>query len=1354
MEELAGLLLSHILSYFDVSEMKRASNISSVRQFSVLIIVLLFSFVGRAYGQEWLSLYNQSLEYYNTGEYKAALSTGEDALSKYKQEADTGHANFMAILRQLSVTAYALNDIPKAVSYAKEEVDGWRSVASVDEATYISALDNLGVINTSAGSFENAIANLSKALEMVSLSSSLDEVNKAIIEGHLAEALYGGGELTASEEHFVNVMNVLDSVEEVPADYLNFCYSYGTLSAEQGNNETAIKYLSKLFQWYEETEQDPLVVNSHIGLGSAYSSLNRLQEGESHLRMAISALEANPQLSESSLSEIKKKLADNLGQQGRAVEAKKILDSIRDEMLTGDDASEERARFLNSQATTLLATGKVLEALTIYDEALNNMIELEKEGTVAFGLISLNATKANEQAGDLLKAQRIAEQALSTQPKDQIVYFQLLAELGNVFDKQGNIENAEQYFKAALATDRLSWPAITKARILNIAGSFYQQKGNFELSDNLYNEALACDGVESEEGLYQSLLFNYVTLLQAGGKIDDAEILLADLKSSISDENTEVYLGLLRNMGALAQSKGDYDLARERYREAFALVETKYGTSNPQYADILLRQATLDKDLGKYDEAEPKFIEVGKIVAEVQGRNHPNYASVANNMGILYQQMGNYDKAEAKFKEAINIYGSVYGESHPDYVVSLENLATLYEIIGEQEKALDILSGTLEANKNIYGEQNPNYAVSLHNYASLLQKTDRKDEAFQMFEKVLELQRKTIGEYQPSYANSLHNLAILAQEKEDFALADSLINRTLDIRENLFNKSHPSYTSALYSKAVLLQVSNRYEEGWKVYNEVIDSYLEQIDKYFPSLSETEKNAFYAKLAPVVNRYKEFCLEYYVNFKKDDEVLKRLYDVQLATKALLLNAVNKTRAQILNSKDEKLIADFSAWNNLKKQLVKYYNYSREQLTREGIDIHQLEDKANTMEKELSSSSALFADQFDQRKNTWKDVQMSLSDRQAAFEIIRLERNGAEDSITYIALSVMPGDVSPQLAILPFGEKLDGKYFNYYKNTIRYGVHDQRSYNIFWQPMQKLIDGAQTVFISADGVYNKININTIYNTETKHYLIEDMFFRYVSSTKDLNRKPPTHAGTHSISCFGDPAYDLNGDPLQPAKLDGIQRSQLNMTKISPLPGTRNEITFIDSLLTANQWDVNSYLGATAQERVLKRGQSPEVIHLATHGFFTADLSVEAIERQTGRSQFEKNPLFRSGLLFAGASNKVEDVENDGVLTAYEAMNLYLDDTDLMVLSACETALGDVKNGEGVYGLQRALIVAGVDRLIMSLWKVNDAATMQLMTKFYTKWVLGEDVYQALQKAQVEMMKEYEEPYYWGAFIMIGR
>jgi CHAT domain-containing protein len=177
------------------------------------------------------------------------------------------------------------------------------------------------------------------------------------------------------------------------------------------------------------------------------------------------------------------------------------------------------------------------------------------------------------------------------------------------------------------------------------------------------------------------------------------------------------------------------------------------------------------------------------------------------------------------------------------------------------------------------------------------------------------------------------------------------------------------------------------------------------------------------------------------------------------------------------------------------------------------------------------------------------------------------------------------------------------------------------------------------------------------------------------------------------------------------------------------------------------------ADASEKNLKEAKSPRVLHIATHGFFlpeTENTEEKVFGIEAGK--LKENPMLRSGLMLAGAEKVIEGSGEDGILTAYEAMNLSLENTEIVVMSACETGLGDVKNGEGVYGLQRAFKVAGANAIIMSLWKVNDDATQELMTLFYKYYAVSGNKQDAFKKAQLELKTKFKDPYYWGAFVLV--
>ena len=208
---------------------------------------------------------------------------------------------------------------------------------------------------------------------------------------------------------------------------------------------------------------------------------------------------------------------------------------------------------------------------------------------------------------------------------------------------------------------------------------------------------------------------------------------------------------------------------------------------------------------------------------------------------------------------------------------------------------------------------------------------------------------------------------------------------------------------------------------------------------------------------------------------------------------------------------------------------------------------------------------------------------------------------------------------------------------------------------------------------------------------------------------------------------------------------------------LPGTKKEVELIDSLYDISSIEREVFMSDQAIEEVVKELNNPKALHIATHGFFLDDPG-PSTDRADG---YVENPLLRSGLIMAGANSFIRsgqisenmDLNDDGILTAYEAMNLPLDNTDIVVLSACETGLGEIKNGEGVFGLQRAFQVAGADAIIMSMWTVDDAATQEFMTIFYEDWLKSGDKRIAFRSAQLRLKSKFSSPYYWGAFVMVG-
>ncbi|HRH36104.1 MAG TPA: CHAT domain-containing protein, partial [Catalimonadaceae bacterium] len=381
----------------------------------------------------------------------------------------------------------------------------------------------------------------------------------------------------------------------------------------------------------------------------------------------------------------------------------------------------------------------------------------------------------------------------------------------------------------------------------------------------------------------------------------------------------------------------------------------------------------------------------------------------------------------------------------------------------------------------------------------------------------------------------------------------------------------------------------------------------------------------------------------------------------------------------------------------------------------------------------------------------------------------------DKISYVALLVKAGMSHPEMVEIENGNDLEDHWIQWYKNCINRKLPDRESYNRYWKPIeQRLGKGVKRIFISPDGIYHSINLNTLQNPATGKYLLEERDIRLLTNTREiaLNESPMSNL---PVACLvGYPDYNVNKERRAETLRRGRNLTTDSYTLVTrndvfaELPGTKKEVESISSVMKANGWQVDSYIGETALEDKIKETRKPRVMHIATHGFFQPD------------STPGSNPLIHSGLLLTGANKTLagerDEMVEDGILTAYEAMNLNLDNTDLVVLSACETGLGEIKNGEGVYGLQRAFKVAGAKALIMSLWKVDDDATNELMMRFYKNWlsptqppqggganalkspirgdvVVPGGLRSAFLAAQKELKAKYPDPYYWGAFVMVG-
>lgn len=797
------------------------------------------------------------------------------------------------------------------------------------------------------------------------------------------------------------------------------------------------------------------------------------------------------------------------------------------------------------------------------------------------------------------------------------------------------------------------------------------------------------------------------------------------------------YSKIFSDLGLLYASTGRYNLAAQNAEQALDIRSRTLSENHIGYAAGLNNRASLYQDLAYYNESEKDFAQARQLVRGLKGEMSEEYALVLNNESILLAELGRYEDAIQKLLQAIQIIEAKKGSKPRNQVIYQSNLASLYQRTAKLAEAEAIY---LRLEKNL-GASSPYYPGILNSLGLLYVDVNQPVKAEDFLKRAGQIYKSKFGgENNPFFAKATADLGRFYRTAARYAEAEPLLTKALTIREQTLGVDHPNYIRNKEELAILYWKTKSWDKAYALYKPVMDKTIDFINTYFPPMSEAEKTKYWDATSPRFQRFYAFAI---AAREAVPTIVTDVFDYQTATKALLFNATNKVKQAILRSGNVQLIQDYLGWLDTKESLARYYGLSKEELADAGIKIDSVQRVANQLEKSLSERSKEFSAGYSTQKVGLGEIQNTLANNEVLLEIIRV-RNFDQDLLPdarYVVLGIAKTDSQPRMVVSENGAQLETRYAKYYRNSIQQKSADQFSYDQYFQKFEPLVAGKKTVYVSPDGVYNQINLATL-RKPSGEFLVSQFDFVIVGNSKDLlnikSRKGP--AAKKEATLLGFPDY--------------------GGASVAALPGTKVELDNINRILKTGGFTIRQFVQKEASENTIKAVKAPSLLHIATHGYFLQDVEKSGSALGVNFEIAKENALLRSGLMLAGAAGTVSGEQSqtlgsndNGILTAYEAMNLNLDGTDLVVLSACETGLGDVKNGEGVYGLQRAFLVAGANALVMSLWKVDDAATQQLMTNFYTNWAKTGDKLKSFKQAQLQLMTKYKEPYYWGAFVMMG-
>ncbi|HLA26546.1 MAG TPA: tetratricopeptide repeat protein [Syntrophales bacterium] len=982
----------------------------------------------------------------------------------------------------------------------------------------------------------------------------------------------------------------------------------------------------------------------------------------------------------------------------------------------------------------------------------------------------------------------ISEKALGSEHPDTASSLQGLATL---YVNLGAYDKAEPLLRRSLAIkERALGPDHPHtATSLNNLASLYYSMGVYDKAEPLYQRSLAI----REKALGQdhldtaSSLNNLATLYLNLGAYDKAEPLyqrsLVIREKALGPDHLDTATSL-NSLASLYYSMGVYEKAEPLLRRSLAINEKALGPDHPETASSLNNLATLYANLGAYDKAEHLYQRSLVIREKALGPDHPDTASSLNGIARIYETMGAYDKAEPLLRRSLAIREKALGPDHPDTASSLNSLASLYYSMGVYEKAEPLLRRSLAINEKALGPDHPETARALHSLASLYCSMGVYEKAEPLLRRSLAINEKALGLDHPHTASSLQGLGTLYANLGAYDKAEHLYQRSLVIREKALGPDHPDTASSLNSLALLYALKGRSDEALTLIERAQGIDKKRIEQILGFASVTQQTQFLATREDDFFVYLSLILQ---RFPDNRKAIRNALDSWLSRKGILLEAQKRIQDVLVGGDNPQAQEIFAKLIGIRQELARLILGGPE---KERPDAYQkrMADLANqkeTLEGQLSRLSQAFAQQRKTRIATPSSVASALPNGAVLVDMARIRnydfKSDKWGASRYLAFALPAGkDSDVSLVDLGDADSIDRKAAAFKKSLENskalpdvLAKQSNDLYGLIFAPLKSALGKSRQIFLSPDGSLNLIPFEVL-RDDTGRYLIETHTFRYVSAGRDIAGYGMIKEKGQKALLIGDPDFDLAAGTITEAGERPLTRSrQMQGLSFSQLPGTKEEVEAIAALLGRAASD--TYTGARARESVLIQSKSPRLLHLATHGFFLSDqdwsslmdeksrgISITAKKAPSGKKPVRiENPFLRAGLALAGANRSLaHEGVTEGILTAEKILALNLRGTDMVVLSACETGVGDVKNGEGVYGLRRAFTQAGAKSLVMSLWSVPDRETKELMVSFYKNLQSGkinraEALRQAALKQRETVKTRYghDSPYYWGAFVFLG-
>lgn len=892
------------------------------------------------------------------------------------------------------------------------------------------------------------------------------------------------------------------------------------------------------------------------------------------------------------------------------------------------------------------------------------------------------------------------------------------------------------------------------------------------------------------------------SLYQDQGRLDEANTYLASALQAMEKSlgPSHELTGLtLNGLALVREQQGQYDEAAPLLRRALGILRKEYGEEHTETATTMANLAIVIEIQGDYAEADSLERRALEIRKKILGPDHLDTATSLNSVGCRKVQLGEYAAAEDLFQQVVQIREKIRGTNHSEVAHALLNLAVVKHRLGKTVEARAFAQRALAINRQAFGTEHPEMASALQLLGTSDEAEADLDSAEENLRQALQIAEKCFGENHPRVSQCLNLLARIAGRQGRVSEAISLLLRSSSIYESTLGESHPDSVTLCNNVALAYVHAGESDKAALYFDRNRRLEIAYLTQMLPSVSKMSQAVFLKQGGGAFEAAVTFAVQ-----NSDVESLRRLSAEWLInSKSVAQRAFASRNAAANPDHGNQVNAKLERLRKLRSRQAELAMFASNETPIE----HQKRLDRIAEEVAALSTDLVASGYIAQSDDHWVDANAAsaaLSPHEVFIDLVRFREHplaepGSDWKAVRYAAWITRSNGQIEIIDLGLADEIDG-LINRVLTQLKQDVHllaeegeEARTRAMqkelwllsekIWQPIAERVQGADHLIICPDGQLWVIPWSALMANPDGTYLLEKYNLRFVTSGRDLITLDSQEL-TARPALFADPFFDQDAVEKRrsieavfktpPGINSMVSNGERLLPKVSALPNTALEASAIlPSIEKLDKKPPTIYQGGYALEYVAKRLESPSIVTFSTHGFFLPDQEVDGEDLSSSAdSRFRtvpknkngrpiENPLLRCGLLLSGCNNLDAIVsDDDGILTGQEITGINLQGTRLVVLSACETGIGDVHNGEGVSGLRQSFQLAGAQSVLASLWQVADAETAQLINLFFEQLSGGVTKSEALRQAQLKRIASRRErygaahPFFWAAFTLTGQ